>query len=305
MRTASRAMGAGFDPAPLPGPRANRFGARAILAVGLAGLLAIGVAAATFGPSMLWGFHKRIGSAGIHSPPMVALPSGAITYRPPGNFLAPDKVLDAPAVTVTIPDSLSIMVRQVSQREYQNCVAAAACAPLDSVASPAADYPAIGVSFDDATAYAAWLSAETGETWRLPTDAEWAKAAGSRYRDPPPINADSFVDQWLARYDADARRQSESDPVPRPFGGFGRNEHGLDDMAGNVWEWTSTCFERRVLEPGSQRFGKPFVSCGVRVVQGAHRAMISKFIRDPKSGGCSAGAPPSNLGIRLIRENAG
>ena len=46
----------------------------------------------------------------------------------------------------------------------------------------AADRPAVQVSWRDADAYAAWLSRQTGETYRLPTDEEWAYAAGSRYQ---------------------------------------------------------------------------------------------------------------------------
>jgi len=45
--------------------------------------------------------------------------------------------------------------------------------------------------------------------------------------------------------------------------------------------------------------------CGVRVVQGAHRAYMTDFIRDPKTGGCAAGVPPANLGFRLVVEPSG
>jgi formylglycine-generating enzyme required for sulfatase activity len=80
------------------------------------------------------------------------------------------------------------------------------------------------------------------------------------------------------------------------------NEHGLQDIAGNVWEWTSTCFVRVALDEA----GKPTVAsttnCGVRVVEGQHRAYVTDFIRDARAGGCAAGVPPSNLGFRLVRE---
>ena len=42
-------------------------------------------------------------------------------------------------------------------------------------------------------------------------------------------------------------------------------------------------------------------SCGIYVVEGRHRAAMSSFVRDPRSGGCSVGAPPDNLGFRLVR----
>lgn len=43
-------------------------------------------------------------------------------------------------------------------------------------------------------------------------------------------------------------------------------------------------------------------SCGVRYLEGRHRTAVSGFVRDAQSGGCSVGAPPDNLGFRLVRE---
>jgi hypothetical protein len=40
----------------------------------------------------------------------------------------------------------------------------------------------------------------------------------------------------------------------------------------------------------------------VRFLEGRHRTPMSTFIRDGRSGGCSVGAPPDNLGFRLVRE---
>ena len=52
------------------------------------------------------------------------------------------------------------------------------------------DRPAVQVSWHDAQAYAGWLSRKTGHTYRLPSDAEWAFAAGSRFRDDgAPVDA--------------------------------------------------------------------------------------------------------------------
>jgi len=40
------------------------------------------------------------------------------------------------------------------------------------------------------------------------------------------------------------------------------------------------------------------------VVEGAHRTYMTDFIRDPKSGGCAQGVPPTNLGFRLVVESS-
>ena len=97
-------------------------------------------------------------------------------------------------------------------------------------------------------------------------------------------------------------KSSKVDGEVRPIGDFGANENGLRDVAGNVWEWTNTCFVRtRSTTPARQR-AKPTANCGVRVVEGQHRAYVTDFIRDARAGGCAAGVPPSNLGFRLVRE---
>ncbi len=86
----------------------------------------------------------------------------------------------------------------------------------------------------------------------------------------------------------------------RPGGTFGANSNGLDDLAGNVWEWTNSCFLRVSLD--SEREQITNTNCGVRVVEGTHRSYMTDFIRDPRSGGCAAGVPPANLGFRLVVE---
>ncbi len=237
-------------------------------------------------------------------PALVEVQSGILRYRAAGDFTRNGKPAEAPLVTVRISRPLAIMKHQVSAADYQTCVAQGACRPLAAGATIAADLPAVGVSWRDANAYAAWLSRVTGETYRLPTAEEWAYAAGSRYQDDGlPADGGDPSRRWLARYERETSlKQSEPDAQPRLFGAFGANEHGLLDVAGNVWEWTDTCFIRQALDDA----GAPTsltTNCGVRMVEGRHRTYVTDFIRDARSGGCAAGVPPSNLGFRLVRES--
>jgi formylglycine-generating enzyme required for sulfatase activity len=166
--------------------------------------------------------------------------------------------------------------------------------------------PAVQVSWQDATAYATWLSAKTGETWRLPTDEEWVFAAGSRFHDDAlsvAASRDPSV-RWLARYEKESE-QDALDQRPRPTGAFGANEYGLLDLSGNVWEWTNTCFIRQSLDAKGKSAGASTANCGVRVVEGEHRTYVTDFVRDARGGGCAVGKPPSNLGFRLVREDTG
>ncbi|WP_034492604.1 SUMF1/EgtB/PvdO family nonheme iron enzyme [Afifella pfennigii] len=234
----------------------------------------------------------------------IRIDEAAMTYREAGEFLSGQTPVNAPLVEIRPERPFFIMQRQVRRGEYEACVAAGACKTLDQDGDPA--LPVTGVSFHDAAAYAAWLSQETGRKWRLPSDREWALAAGSRFVDDGFEEADPAnpATRWLAEYDAASAKKRAEDSKLRPAGGFGANEHGLLDLAGNVWEWTSTCYLRHSTDPASGEVTR-HENCGVRVAEGAHRAYLTGFIRDPKSGACSVGAPPTHLGIRLVREEPG
>ena len=152
----------------------------------------------------------------------------------------------------------------------------------------------VGVGWHDASAYATWVSRKTGISHRLPTDEEWTFAAAEKARDEamPFIDPADPAQAWIARYEAESARSRPAATSAQPGGTFGTNSNGLDDLAGNVWEWTNSCFVRVSLDDGGERITN--TNCGVRVVEGAHRSYMTDFIRDPRSGGCAAGVPPAN-----------
>ena len=96
------------------------------------------------------------------------------------------------------------------------------------------DHPVVLVSHSDAVAFAAWLSEDTGHLWRLPTEAEWEKAArGANGRRFP--WGDAFDTARLNSHDTgpyDTMRAGELLAGVSPF--------GMLDAAGQVYEWTSS-----------------------------------------------------------------
>jgi formylglycine-generating enzyme required for sulfatase activity len=95
-------------------------------------------------------------------------------------------------------------------------------------------HPVVLVSFDDARAYARWLSDRTGRLWQLPAEAQWEKAArGSDGRTFP----------WGDDFDAGRLNSHDQGPFDSlPVGSFpgGASPYGMFDASGQVFEWTRT-----------------------------------------------------------------
>ncbi len=245
-------------------------------------------------------------TARLNSVEAVDVAPRAFAYRMAGDFSQAGRPVDAPLVAVPRTSKLHVMKHQVTAAEYDRCVGEARCMSRPPFEGSDPNLPAVQTSWEDATAYASWLSTKTGETWRLPTDEEWVFAAGSRFHDDALLVAasrDPSV-RWLARYEKESEQEA-LDQRPRPTGAFGANEYGLLDLSGNVWEWTNTCFIRQLLDAVGKPAGASIANCGVRVVEGEHRTYVTDFVRDARGGGCAVGKPPSNLGFRLVREDNG
>jgi formylglycine-generating enzyme required for sulfatase activity len=117
------------------------------------------------------------------------------------------------------------------------------------------NHPAVCISFNDAIAYAKWLSQQTGEVYRLPTEAEWEYAARAgtetlRYWGNDPDFACSYANV----HDNISKQNNGLSSIPHnctdgyvktaPVGSFKANQFGLFDMLGNVWEWTCSEYEK-------------------------------------------------------------
>ena len=265
----------------------------------LAVVCIIGVAGPTAMTPILTALHQTE-SVKFGGPALTEIAPGTVSYRDSGDHVRNGRQAEAPLTTVRFDRPLTIMTHQVSAADYHACVEDHACRAFDRDVAVAVDRPAVQVSWHDAVAYAGWLSRKTGHSYRLPTDEEWVYAAGTRFQDDGiTIDDNDPSRRWLARYEREAGLSE--DASVRAFGSFGMNEHGLADLAGNVWEWTSTCFTRKVRDNDGHTI-KTSANCGVRVAEGAHRAYVTDFIRDARAGGCASGTPPTNLGFRLVLE---
>ena len=155
--------------------------------------------------------------------------------------------------------------------------------------------PVERVSWDDVQRFLKKLNAQTGATYRLPTEAEWEYAArggrqSRRYRYAGSNNPDS-----VAWYGANSGRETH------PVGRKQPNELGLHDMSGNVWEWTQDCWndsyegapsDGRVWERGD---------CSRRVVRGGSWSGAPMFLRSAYRSRDTAGNRDFYSGFRVTR----
>lgn len=109
------------------------------------------------------------------------------------------------------------------------------------------DHPVVLLGLDDAQSYAAWLSQQTGQQWRLPTEHEWEKAMRG---------IDGRYFPWGGEFDAHKLNSADAGPVDTtPAGQYisGSSPFGVLDGAGQVYEWTNTAqgSGRSIVKGGS------------------------------------------------------
>ena len=159
--------------------------------------------------------------------------------------------------------------------------------------------PVINVSWTDASAYADWLSDQTGHTYRLPTEAEWEFAARAGTSTSHWWDTDSdavFANCFNCGSEWDARQTA-------PVGSFEANNFGLYDTAGNVQEWVGDCYHNsyETAPVDGSAWLKSF--CTQRVVRGGAYSSPLDSLRSAKRAQNDQENRLDNIGFRVVRVN--
>ncbi len=159
--------------------------------------------------------------------------TSVLAYVPAGDFKMGNGVGDSPERSVTL-DAFWIQQTKVTNGMYTQCVATGNCAPPTQelgapiYTNPAYNsHPVVGVAWDRANAYCSWIGG------RLPTEAEWEKAARGSTGNLYPWGNDGAACDFLNYATCVNHTTSVTDYTD------GRSPYGLYDMAGNVFEWVS------------------------------------------------------------------
>ena len=214
-------------------------------------------------------------------PEMVVIPAGNFMMGSPASEQGRDDD-EGPQHQVTIPRPFAAGKFEVTFDEWDACVRERGCThnPGDQ-GWGRGKRPVIDVSWNDAKQYTKWLSAKTGKSYRLLTEAEWEYVA--RAGTTTPFNTGANINPTQAKYDT---TQSYAGSVTGAFrrqtvtvGSFQPNAFGLYDVHGNVWEWTEDCVNENYQ--GAPNDGSAWTSgdCARRVLRGGSWINLPQDLR--------------------------
>jgi len=166
-------------------------------------------------------------------------------------------------------------------------------------ATPDSDnYPVLGVNYDAATAYCNWLSVKTGKHYRLPTEAEWEKAArGTKQtRFPWGNTIDHEHANFTGKQPFDTAMKVGSFPL-------GASPYGVMEMAGNVMEWCSDWYSRDYYQVSPKKNPQGPTTGAYRVVRGGSFFFEGLDLRSyARSGAWPSLQAYRMLGFRVARD---
>ena len=242
-------------------------------------------------------------------PVMVVVPAGEYTMGSPLS----DAVRAKPQHKVTIAEPYALSKFEVTFEEWDTCFALGGCSTYaadqpSQAALPGpwgrGKRPVISVSWADAQEYVAWLSKETGKSYRLPTEAEWeyAARAGSttNYSWGDDIRKEGKVMANCAGCGSEWDNHKTA-----PVGKFAANAFGLYDMHGNVRELVQDCWnENYVGAPvdGSARTsGDDSGHCVWHVARGGSWSDVPRSLHSATRTPLVASQRSNTVGLRVAR----
>ncbi|MDM8547853.1 SUMF1/EgtB/PvdO family nonheme iron enzyme [Candidatus Venteria ishoeyi] len=222
-----------------------------------------------------------------------------------GSFLmgSPDKESgrqddEGPQHRITLTQDFALGQNEVSFEEYDKFAEATGRDKPDDQGWGRGKRPVINVSWDNATAYAAWLSDQTRQTYVLPTEAQWEYAA----------RAGTTTAYWWGNEVGQAKANCDGcgslwdDKQTAPVGSFDANPFGLNDTSGNVWEWAADRFgdysSDAQTNPGGPDKGS------IRVIRGGSWGNTPRFVRSAYRNVNDPSFRSIFVGFRLARTNS-
>ncbi|MEY8198884.1 MAG: formylglycine-generating enzyme family protein [Colwellia sp.] len=175
-----------------------------------------------------------------------------------------------------------MMQTEVTWNHYQPCIDEGVCESDGDSGFGKANRPVINVSYDDIQTYIKWLKYKTGQTFRLPSEAQWEYAAragrSTKYSWGNDINCAQAM-FYVGRYSTCYYKLNGKLRGTLPVASFSSNSFGLYDMHGNVYEWTQDCWNKSYA--GAPSNGRAWLTgdCRSRVLRGGSWVNTPGYLR--------------------------
>ena len=253
-------------------------------------------------------------------PLMVVVPAGEFTMgSPESEELRADD--EGPQHPVTISKAFAVGKFEVTRGQYGAFVSETNHAPGDNCyvwregkyvrdvsanwSNPGYDQtdegPAACISWEDAKAYAAWLSNKAGQSYRLLTEAEWEYAARAGTTTAFSFGETISTSQVNFRGDADESSADAFREKPIDVGSFPANDFGLHDMHGNVTEWIEDCWNDSYADGPHDEATRLSGDCNRRMLRGGSWQDRPMHVRAADRLRYNSDARNSYIGFRVAR----
>ncbi len=231
--------------------------------------------------------------SGGKGPVMVVIPAGKFNMGSTSAKYSEER----PRHEVTV-DQFAVSQHEITFDEYDAYAKAAGKKLPDSLYMDRAISPVVFVSWDDAYNYTKWLSAETGEKYRLASESEWEYMASTGKK----------TTFWWG-YDEEPNRahcfgcSTGLDPrKPTKVGSFEPNAFGVYDTSGNVSEWVHDCWHKNYKDAPADAEVWEGGDCAYRVVRGGAYSTPPQSIRSAKRDKFKSDKAYDHIGIRVVRK---
>lgn len=241
-----------------------------------------------------------------NGPEMVLIPAGSFMMGSPEEEEYRDD-WEGPQHIVSIATSFAMSKFAITYDEWDLCyrLGGVAHKPHSETPKDRGQLPVTRVSWEQVQKYLGWLSSQSGNKYRLPTEAEWEYAARAGTSGPFSFAMPVTTDK--AAYDSSRTYADSPKSRPRkktvPIGSFPPNDYGLHEMHGNVQEWVQDCWHDDY--DGAPNDGSAWEADdqeGMRVIRGGHYSTHPGNIRSASRDKEDPEDSSQFIGFRVVRD---
>jgi len=237
-------------------------------------------------------------------PTFVALPSSSYMM---GDQTGSGDSDERPAHQVAVK-KFSLSVYEITQQQYAYFTQVTQARLPAQNNSANGQHPVVNISLKEAKGYAKWLSSATGNIYRLPTEEEWEYAARSGVlslytngnQETAVCQIANIADDTASQANVGWRNVThcrDGAVYTSVVGAYRPNNFGLYDMIGNVWEWTSTCYNGKYDSKNIVRK----IACEENVIRGGSFMLPAKSARLSNREAMIPTERNSQIGFRLVQ----